>query len=70
MMNALPETIDESRADLVRIKEVIGMPDDIEEEEDEEVLKLILTDETLDESEHPLSGKELDEDSSEEDFTA
>lgn len=64
-MNALPETIDEFRADLVRIKEVIGMPDDIEE--DEEVQKMILPDKTLDETEHDMLGK-LDEDSSEEDF--
>lgn len=46
-MKDLPETIDGIHADIVRIKEAIGMSDDIEEE-DEEVQKLLSDDKTDD----------------------
>lgn len=45
MMNALPDTLEQIHADLGRIKEAIGMGDDIEEE-NEEVKALLPSDTT------------------------
>jgi sodium-dependent phosphate cotransporter len=47
MMNSLPETLDQIQSDLGRMKEAIGMPDDMEEK-NEEAQTLLSSDQTLD----------------------
>lgn len=47
MMNSLPETLDQIQVDIGRMKEAIGMPDDMEEE-NEEAQTLLSSNQTLD----------------------
>jgi sodium-dependent phosphate cotransporter len=51
MMQELPNTLEHIHKDLGRLKEAVGLPDEIEEE-DEEVQALITSDKMLDEKEN------------------